>query len=124
MGDTRKFIDWTLESVNPLGEYVEYEYEIEYDFTPGEPDFISGPPEKCYQGHAEEFEVIDIFLCRDGQRTKLDPKNWEAAGFTEKEFDRMADEVREIFCEKEESRYDEDRSDAARDEAREPLDQD
>lgn len=94
-----KFLAWTMEKINALGEWVEYEYEVEYDFTPGEEDYISGPPEKCYQGNAEEFDVIDIYLCRDGQRIKLDPKNWEAAGFHGNVFDKMADEVREIFSE-------------------------
>ena len=94
-------MDWTLARFNNLGEEVDVEYEVEYDVTPGEEAYTSGPPEKCYPGSPPEFEIIDIWLCNDGygRRVKLDPKNWEWAGFTAKEVERMEEAAYEKAAE-------------------------
>ena len=35
---------------------------IEYEYTPGEESFISGPPENCYEGSPEELAILGVFV--------------------------------------------------------------
>jgi hypothetical protein len=93
-----KSMDWQLYRINNLGEEVEVDYGIEFDLTPGEEAYISGPPEKCYPGSPPEFDVCEIWLQEYDQngnlvRTKLDPKNWEAVGFTDKELEKIQEKA-------------------------------
>jgi hypothetical protein len=60
-------------------EYVEYEYEVEFEYEPYVEAKISGPPEDCYPaegGYATDFE-------HSLRRRVADPKGpWETVPFS------------------------------------------
>lgn len=35
---------------------------VEYDYTPGEPAKLSGPPEDCYEGSDEELTFLNVYV--------------------------------------------------------------
>lgn len=95
-----------------------------YDFEPYDPGKTYGPPEKCYPpegGYATIYEI------RDSKGVVIPEAEWVARGFDKKTIEKLEEAAYLEHCEDERDRYDaamEDRSDAARDEAREPMDRD
>ena len=75
------------------GDLGEITVEVEYNYTPGEPGFISGPPENCYPPEPEEIEITNVRLV-----------NPESIMLTIAEYlsesDSFADEVRAIEADK------------------------
>ena len=39
---------------------IEIDVEVEYEFHPEIPPYLSGPPEDCYPGEAESAEIISV----------------------------------------------------------------
>lgn len=42
--------------------YPCFTLEVHYDYTPGDPGQLSGPPEKCYPPEDEEFDITEVRL--------------------------------------------------------------
>ena len=58
---------------------------VEYDYTPGEPAKLYGPPEDCYEGSDEELTFLNVYV--NGQ--------WvDADRFSEKQLDEWDSELR------------------------------
>ncbi|MBK8105977.1 MAG: hypothetical protein IPK42_10550 [Betaproteobacteria bacterium] len=58
---------------------------VEYDYTPGEPAKLSGPPEDCYEGSDEELTFLNVYV--NGQ--------WvDADRFSEKQLEEWDGELR------------------------------
>lgn len=61
-------------------EYVEYEYDVEFEYEPYVPAQISGPPDRCYPaegGYAEDFEGPIRRRLTDNKEAK-----WETVPFS------------------------------------------
>ena len=52
---------------------LEIEVDCEFDFTPGTPARVSGPPEQCHEG--EEADVELTAAVYNGQQLKLTPEH-------------------------------------------------
>ena len=44
---------------------IELSILVEYDYTPGRPGKISGPPEDCYPDEDEQMEISAVNIIRD-----------------------------------------------------------
>lgn len=42
--------------------YPHFTLECHYDYTPGDPGRLSGPPEKCYPPEDEELDITAVYL--------------------------------------------------------------
>ena len=97
-------------------------FSFVYEFEPYDPGVCSGPPERCYP---PEGGFASIYEIRDSKGVRIPDAEWVARGFDAKAIEALEEAAYLEHCEDEKDRYDsamEDRSDAARDEAREPLD--
>ena len=62
-----------------------HDVRVEYDYTPGEPAKLSGPPEDCYEGSDEELTFLNVYV--NGQ--------WvDADRFSEQQLDEWDSELR------------------------------
>ncbi len=50
------------EKINLEIEGKEFECEVQFDFTPGEPAITSAPPEFCDQGSPDEWEISGLTI--------------------------------------------------------------
>ena len=92
MGRRGSATTWEIET--PEGELVEY--EIEYDFTPGqEATGLHGPPENAEPGYDAEVEITSI--SGPYQKGKISPEipeaDWEKIGFTDAIIDRVKQQI-------------------------------
>lgn len=91
MGNRGSATTWEIET--PEGELVEY--EIEYDFTPGQEAKLDGRPEDAEPGYDAEVKITSI--SGPYQKGKISPEipeaNWEKIGFTDDIIERVKEQI-------------------------------
>ena len=67
---------------NSTDTHLELPLCVEFDFTPGTPGRITGPPEDCYPPEGAEIDITAVYLEREGvggTTQRLDIQSWLSA---------------------------------------------
>jgi hypothetical protein len=78
-----------------LREYPNFDLRIEYTYSPGTPDQTRGPPEACYEGDPEEFELESVTLLYMDSELVLRAADLTALGFMSELCEDMNEKIEE-----------------------------
>ena len=75
------------------------ELEVEYDFSPGRPAQIYGPPERCYPAEGPEVEIGDIYITEETFKLGENGERKEVKLQVEVPSPFFSEEILEALCE-------------------------
>jgi len=73
--------------------WAEYPLTVTGDYDPGSDGKYSGPPEDCYEGYGESFEVDTCYFIRGGLPIHINLDSFPI-NMTDEIFDKVLEEIK------------------------------